>query len=61
MREAGNSRVLAIGGISFRARESGVDTAERLGWLFEFRDGQVLRMMFYGYLGEHVEAAGLRE
>jgi ketosteroid isomerase-like protein len=60
-REAGNDRVLAIGGISFRARESGVDMAERLGWIYEFRNGKLRRMMFYGSPGEALEAAELRE
>lgn len=61
VREAGDDRVLAIGGISFRARESGVDMAERLGWIYEFRHGQLRRMMFYGSPGEALEAVGLRE
>jgi ketosteroid isomerase-like protein len=60
-REAGEDRVVAIGGIRFRARESGVDMAERLGWVYEFRNGQLCRMMFYGSPGEALKAVGLPE
>jgi ketosteroid isomerase-like protein len=60
-REAGDDRVLAVGGIRFRARESGVDMAERLGWVYEFRSGQLRRMMFYGSPGDALDAVGLRD
>jgi hypothetical protein len=56
----GADRVVAVGGISFRARESGVDMAERMGWVFEFRNGQLRRMRFYGSPSEALEAVGLR-
>lgn len=58
---AGDDRVVATGGISFRARESGVDMAERLGWAYEFRNGRLVRMMFYGSPREAVEAVSLGE
>ena len=60
-RAVGDDRVVASGGISFRARESGVDMAERMGWVYEFRDGLVRRMMFYASWSEALEAVGLRE
>jgi ketosteroid isomerase-like protein len=60
-REVGDDRVVAIGGISFRARESGVDMAERLGWVYEFHNGRLRRMMFYASPGEALEAVGLLE
>ena len=60
-REAGDDRVVATGGIRFRARESGVDMAERMGWVYEFRSGQLRRMMFYGSPREALAAVGLRE
>ena len=60
-RAAGDDRVVAFGGISFRARESGVDMAERVGWVFEFRNGLLRRMMFYGSPSEALEAVGLSE
>ena len=60
-RAVGDDRVVASGGISFRARESGVDMAERMGWVYEFRDGLVRRMMFYASWSEALEpgAAGV--
>ena len=60
-RAVGDDRVVARGGIRFRARESGVDMAERMGWVYEFRNGLVRRMMFYGSWSEALEAVGLRE
>jgi ketosteroid isomerase-like protein len=60
-RVAGEDRVLALGGISFRARESGIDMAEQMGWVFEFRTGLLRRMMFYGSSSEALEAVGLSE
>jgi ketosteroid isomerase-like protein len=60
-RDAGDDQVVATGGISFRARESGIDMAERMGWIYEFRNGRVRRMMFYGSPGEALEAAELGE
>ena len=60
-RAVGDDRVVAGGGIRFRARESGVDMAERMGWVYEFRNGLLRRMMFYGSWSEALEAVGLRE
>jgi ketosteroid isomerase-like protein len=53
--------VLAIGGISFRARGSGIDMKERMSWVFEFREGRVARMRFYAPPTDALEAVGLRE
>ena len=55
-RDAGDDRVLVFGGIRFRARESGIDMAERMGWIYELRHGQLRRMMFYGSPGDALEA-----
>ena len=60
-RDVGGGRIVAFGGISFQAKESGVDMAERLGWVYEFRNGQLRRMMFYGSPAEALEAVGLGE
>jgi ketosteroid isomerase-like protein len=60
-RAAGDDRVVALGGISFQARESGIDMAERMGWVYEFRKGLLRRMMFYGSSSEALEAVGLSE
>jgi ketosteroid isomerase-like protein len=59
-RDAGGDRIVATGGIRFQARESGIDMAERLGWVYEFRNGRVSRMMFYGSPSEALEAVGMR-
>ena len=41
--------VLALGGIHMRARGSGLDMNEPMGWVFEVRDGRVARMRFYAH------------
>jgi ketosteroid isomerase-like protein len=53
--------VLALGGIELRARGSGLDMTEPMGWVFEFRDGRVARMRFYASPAEALEAVGLPE
>ena len=53
--------VLAIGGINMRARGSGLDMKEPMGWVLEFRDGRVARMRFYTPPAEALEAVGLLE
>jgi ketosteroid isomerase-like protein len=53
--------VLAIGGIEMRARGSGVDLKEPMGWVLEFRDGLLARMRFYAQPAEALEAVGLSE
>jgi ketosteroid isomerase-like protein len=57
--EAGADRVVAVGGISFRARESGVDMDVPWGWIYEFEGRDLHRMLFYGSPAEALEAAGL--
>jgi ketosteroid isomerase-like protein len=52
---------LAIGGIHMRARESGLDMKEPMGWVVEFRDGRVVRMRFYAPPAEALEAVDLPE
>ena len=59
VREASADRVVATGGISFRARESGVDMDVPWGWIYEFHSGRLSRMLFYGSPGEALEAAEL--
>ena len=54
-------KVLAIGGINMRARGSGLDMNEPMGWVFEFRGGHVARMRFYAQPAQALEAVGLRE
>ncbi|MDX6616126.1 MAG: uncharacterized protein QOD60_1217 [Solirubrobacterales bacterium] len=35
--------VIAVGRIEYRGRESGVETTAPAGWMFELKDGKVLR------------------
>jgi ketosteroid isomerase-like protein len=53
--------VLAIGGINLRARGSGLDMKQPMGWIFEFRGGRLARMRFYSQPAEALAAVGLRE
>ena len=59
LREVGPDRVVAMGGIRFRARESGVEMEVPWGWVFEFGDGQLRRLLFYGSPAEALAAVGL--
>jgi ketosteroid isomerase-like protein len=60
-RDAGDY-VVAIGQFHMHGRESGITFDQPVGWLFEIRDGQVLRMeTFLDEPAEALEAAGLRE
>jgi len=58
--EVGDDRVVALGGISFRPRGSEIDMTQRMGWVQEFRDGQLRRMRFYASPSEALEAVGLQ-
>jgi ketosteroid isomerase-like protein len=60
LRDLGDE-VLAIGGINMRARGSGLDLKEPMGWVLEFRGGRVARMRFYAPPAEALEAVGLWE
>jgi len=54
-------RLVAIGRIRTRGKESGVEAESPLGYLVHFKNGKAIR--FWGYLDpkEALEAAGLRE
>ena len=54
-------RVLAIGSIRMRGRESGVETDVPTAAVVEFRDGLLWRFKDYGNARLALEAAGLRE
>jgi ketosteroid isomerase-like protein len=56
--DVGEDRVVALGGISFRARGSGVDMTVRMGWVQEFQDVMLRRMLFYESPAEALEAVG---
>jgi ketosteroid isomerase-like protein len=52
-------RVLGIGRLWGRGRESGVETETKIVWLVEFRDGKGVRCREYLDPKEALEAAGL--
>jgi ketosteroid isomerase-like protein len=54
-------RVLAIGRLRGRGKESGVETESEIVWLVEFKDGKGVRVREYLDPEEALEAAGLRE
>jgi ketosteroid isomerase-like protein len=54
-------RYLAPGRVHLRGRASGVEFDQPLVWLFEQRDGKLLRMSVYLNAADALEAAGLRE
>jgi ketosteroid isomerase-like protein len=58
-RDLDDERVLALGGISFRARGSGLDMDENMGWVHEFRDGKLRRMNFYASHADALASVGL--
>jgi len=59
-RETGD-RVVVLGRVRLRGRESGVAVDQPHGWLFEFKDGKVFRFRHFARPQEALEAAGLSE
>ena len=60
LRDLGDE-VLALGGVRFRARGSGVEMEDPMGWVVELHEGRVARIRFYDRPAEALEAVGLRE
>ena len=60
LRDAGDM-VLALGELNARGSASGADFAAPMGWLFELRDGKVMRGRDFLDQREALEAAGLSE
>ena len=54
-------RVLTIGHLHGRGRESGIETESPIAWLADFEDGKVVRIREYLDPGEALEAAGVSE
>lgn len=54
-------RVLAVGHIHARGRESGAETESPVAWLVEFRNGKVIKARAFLEPKEALEAAGLLE
>jgi ketosteroid isomerase-like protein len=60
VRDLGDGRLLAIGTIRMRGRESGVETDVATAAIVEFRDGVLVSYKDYGKAQAALEAAGLR-
>jgi ketosteroid isomerase-like protein len=60
VRDLGDGRLLAIGTIRMRGRESGVETDVATAAIVEFRDGVLVRYKDYGEARVALEAAGLQ-
>jgi ketosteroid isomerase-like protein len=54
-------RVVAIGHLRGRGKESGAITESALAWIVEFKDGKVIRVREYLDAEKALEAAGLSE
>ena len=54
-------RVVAIGRLRARGRESGAETDSPVAWVVEFKNGKVIQAQAYLDPTEALEAAGLRE
>jgi ketosteroid isomerase-like protein len=55
------ARVLAIGELRGRGKESGATTDSKVVWLVDFENGKVLRVREFADPSEALEAAGLAE
>jgi ketosteroid isomerase-like protein len=56
-----NAHVIAKMKVAGKGRSSGADFAQDAWWVYEFRDGKVIRCYSYLRRSEALEAAGLRE
>jgi len=61
IREANADRLLVLGHIHLRGRESEVEFDQPMAWLLDFRDGRVLRMEMFTGRSEALEAARMPE
>ena len=59
--DAGEDRVIVVGRISGRAKQSGVETDLTYAALYTIRDGKIARGREYWTKEQALEAAGLRE
>lgn len=60
IRELGDT-VLALGSVHYRAKGSGIEMEQPMGWVFELRDGKFSRILFYDSPRAALEATGVRE
>ena len=61
IRDLGDERVLVIGRLRGRGKESGAETESRVVWLAEFKNGKGIRMREYLNPEDALEAVGLSE
>jgi ketosteroid isomerase-like protein len=54
-------RVLALGELRIRGKESGIEAHSPAGWVVELKDSKAVRISEYLSHGEALEAAGLSE
>ena len=54
-------RVIAWGKVDVRARGSGIEVDVRMGGVFEFRDGKIVRWEDFGSKEKALKAVGLEE
>jgi ketosteroid isomerase-like protein len=61
IRDVDRDRLLVLGKIHLRGRESRVEFDQPMAWLIGFRDGRILRMEMFPDHSNALEAAGLSE
>ena len=54
-------RIVALGRIRVRGKESGAEAQSAAGWVVDLKDGKAVRILEYLDPGEALEAAGLSE
>ena len=59
--DLGEGRVLVLGDLHMRGRESGIELDQQMGWLLTFRDGQLTRYEVFVDHEQARQAAGLAE
>jgi len=57
-RDVGDGRVLVLGELHMRGRESGIEFDQPMGWLLTFRDGKLCRYEVFADRDEARRAAG---
>jgi ketosteroid isomerase-like protein len=59
LREVNPDRLLALGRVHLRGRESEVEFDQPMAWLVDFRDGKVIRLEMFPEHSQALKAAGL--
>jgi ketosteroid isomerase-like protein len=52
-------RVLALGQVEIRARGSGIEMTQPMGWVYEVEGGKLTRLLFFSTHAEALAAAGI--